>query len=98
VRAAARSADLALLQLDHVWTLTSGKDTMSAHVAVGDTAPLDEVTRTLHGLVHEWFGIDHATIQVETASPRLDSDAICGAGTVCDAAPAGGRSTGSAPS
>ncbi len=81
----------------HVWTLTSGKDAMSAHVVVSDTAPMDDITRALHALAHERFGIDHATIQVEPVSPRpadqgpeptQDGSRICGAGTMCDAAPA----------
>jgi osmotically-inducible protein OsmY len=54
----------------HVWTLTSGKDAMSAHVVVTDAAPTDKVTRALHELVHERFGIDHATIQIEPESVR----------------------------
>lgn len=78
----------------HVWTLTSGKDAMSAHVVVTDAAPTDGVTRALHELVHERFGIDHATIQVEPGSvrqadqeetPPWDGDRMCrtSSGAIC---------------
>jgi cobalt-zinc-cadmium efflux system protein len=66
----------AMLQVDgvlgvhdlHVWTITSGMDAMSGHVVV----PPDwggrshgEILRDLHQLVHDRFGIHHATIQTE---------------------------------
>ena len=49
----------------HVWTITSGMVALSAHVVTGDSVPgslLGAVRRT----VHDRFGIDHTTIQVET--------------------------------
>ena len=49
----------------HVWTITSGLDSMSAHVVVeegrGDRLMLQQV----RDLVHDRFGIDHVTIQLE---------------------------------
>jgi cobalt-zinc-cadmium efflux system protein len=49
----------------HVWTITSGMDSLSAHLVVGDgraaTAVLLEVRRLLAGA----FGIHHVTIQIE---------------------------------
>jgi cobalt-zinc-cadmium efflux system protein len=50
----------------HVWTLTSGREAMSAHVVVEAGAPGDRILQDLHVLVHSRFGIDHTTIQVET--------------------------------
>lgn len=49
----------------HVWTLTSGKDAMSSHVIVEDLTAGDRILRALHRLLHERFGIEHTTIQVE---------------------------------
>jgi cobalt-zinc-cadmium efflux system protein len=50
----------------HVWTLTSGKDAMSSHVVVDQLAAGDRIIRELHKLLHERFGIEHTTIQIET--------------------------------
>lgn len=51
----------------HVWTLTSGKHAMSGHVVVEDLAAGDRILRDLHDLLHERFGIEHTTIQLESA-------------------------------
>jgi len=53
----------------HVWTLTSGREAMSAHVVVDPGTPGDRVLQDLHVVLHARFGIDHTTIQVETATP-----------------------------
>ena len=55
----------------HVWTLTSGREAMSAHVVVDAGAASDRILQALHLLLHVRFGIDHTTIQVETDSPSL---------------------------
>jgi cobalt-zinc-cadmium efflux system protein len=52
----------------HVWTLTSGKEAMSSHVVVDDLTAGDRILRELHKLLHERFGIEHTTIQLETES------------------------------
>ena len=52
----------------HVWTLTSGKYAMSGHVQVADLSAGNEVLRRLHALLHERFGIEHTTIQLESES------------------------------
>src|SRR5436309_11830467 len=55
----------------HVWTLTSGREAMSAHVVVIDVGESDRLLRELHEVLHAWFGIDHTTIQLETAPPAV---------------------------
>jgi cobalt-zinc-cadmium efflux system protein len=50
----------------HVWTLTSGREAMSAHVTVEPGTGGDRLLHELHVLLHARFGIDHTTIQVET--------------------------------
>jgi cobalt-zinc-cadmium efflux system protein len=49
----------------HVWTISSGRVSLSAHVAVDEARPgavmLTEIRQTLH----DRFGIDHLTIQLE---------------------------------
>jgi cobalt-zinc-cadmium efflux system protein len=49
----------------HVWTLTSGKEMLMAHVAVNDDADTSTVLAQARQLLHDRFGITHATIQVE---------------------------------
>jgi cobalt-zinc-cadmium efflux system protein len=39
---------------------------MSSHVVVEDLAAGDHIIRALHKLLHERFGIEHTTIQLET--------------------------------
>lgn len=55
----------------HVWTLTSGREAMSAHVVVEPGAPSDKILEDLHIVLHARFGIDHTTIQIETEPAPL---------------------------
>jgi cobalt-zinc-cadmium efflux system protein len=50
----------------HVWTLTSGKEAMSGHVVVEHLADGDRIIRDLHTLLHDRFGVEHTTIQIES--------------------------------
>lgn len=54
----------------HVWTITSGMDAMSGHLVVDDTADEQAVLMAARDKLHEDFGIDHTTIQVETTATR----------------------------
>ncbi|MDQ5832117.1 MAG: cation diffusion facilitator family transporter [Actinomycetota bacterium] len=49
----------------HVWEVTSGMPSLSAHVTVGAGCDTQSHRRRLAELVHERFGIDHTTLQVE---------------------------------
>jgi cobalt-zinc-cadmium efflux system protein len=55
----------------HVWTLTSGRDAMSAHVVVEDVRESERLLDELHGVLHARFGIDHTTIQLDPAPAML---------------------------
>lgn len=55
----------------HVWTLTSGREAMSAHVVVEAGANPDKILEDLHLVLHTRFGIDHTTIQIETEPALL---------------------------
>ena len=55
----------------HVWTLTSGREAMSAHVVVDDLAGGERLLERLHALLHARFGIDHTTIQLEREPPAV---------------------------
>ena len=49
----------------HVWTITSGMESLSAHVVVEDEAMACTVLGRVRTTLHDRFGIDHLTIQVE---------------------------------
>lgn len=49
----------------HVWTLTSGLDSMSGHIVLDDMAEAQRILRTARDLMKEKFGLEHVTIQIE---------------------------------
>jgi len=49
----------------HVWTITSGMESLSAHVVVADESEHCATLAHVRGLLHDRFGIHHLTIQVE---------------------------------
>lgn len=50
----------------HVWTITSGMVALSGHVVAKDGEPHAPLLQTLCDRLHNEFGIEHSTIQVET--------------------------------
>ena len=68
----------------HVWTLTSGREAMSAHVVVDDLGDSGRLLEELHRVLHARFGVDHTTIQLEGEPQgplRIKARAGSGAGT-----------------
>jgi cobalt-zinc-cadmium efflux system protein len=55
----------------HVWEVTSGFPALSAHVLVGDETDCHDVRRALESLLHDEFGIEHTTLQVEHEGGEL---------------------------
>jgi cobalt-zinc-cadmium efflux system protein len=53
----------------HVWTVTSGFPALSAHVLVDPGADCHAIRLELETMLHERFGIDHTTLQVEHVAP-----------------------------
>lgn len=49
----------------HVWTITSGLDSLSAHVVIGPSGHAATLLGNLRTMLHDRFGIDHLTIQIE---------------------------------
>ncbi|MBF8189584.1 cation transporter [Nonomuraea sp. K274] len=60
----------------HVWTVTSGYPTLSAHVIVADGADCHQVRTRLADLLHERFEIGHTTLQVDHGIPGLDPHCV----------------------
>lgn len=52
----------------HVWTLTSEMDVLTAHLVVGAGMSAQSVLHAAREMLHDDFGLDHATLQVETAT------------------------------
>jgi cobalt-zinc-cadmium efflux system protein len=50
----------------HVWTITSGMVALSGHVVAADGEPKGELLQVVCDRLHERFGIDHTTIQIES--------------------------------
>ena len=52
----------------HVWTISSGFPALSAHVLVGRGEDCHGRRRELEALLHDEFGIEHTTLQVDHVS------------------------------
>lgn len=55
----------------HVWEVTSGFPSLSAHVLVGEDVDCHGVRAEVEALLHDRFAIDHTTLQVDHAGGRL---------------------------
>jgi cobalt-zinc-cadmium efflux system protein len=62
----------------HVWVISSGFPSLSAHVLVHEGDDCHGIRRELERLLHERFGIEHTTLQVDHAH---DPDALVQIGT-----------------
>jgi len=49
----------------HIWTLSSGKVILSAHIIIPDLSGWEDTLTTLRELIQEHFDIDHVTLQPE---------------------------------
>jgi cobalt-zinc-cadmium efflux system protein len=55
----------------HVWEVTSGFPALSAHVTVKAEADCHDVRRALEATIHDDFGVEHTTLQVDHQTPEL---------------------------
>jgi len=67
----------------HVWTITSGREALSAHVIHIDSISQPDLLRELRTKLHDRFGVDHLTIQMETPDFEDETFHFCHAGTAC---------------
>jgi cobalt-zinc-cadmium efflux system protein len=67
----------------HVWTITSGREALSAHVIHEDNISQSMLLQELRTKLHDRFGVDHLTIQMETSDFEDDTFHFCHAGTAC---------------
>ena len=54
----------------HIWTITSGFPTLSAHVLVGRGDDCHQRRRELERVLEREFGLEHTTLQVEHVGER----------------------------
>ncbi len=70
----------------HVWSITSNRHALSAHVVLSDPAEdRNQVLKRLNNVLVEKFHIDHTTIQIETSHEMRQEagEMACRAGTSC---------------
>ena len=67
----------------HVWTISSGIDALSAHINHDDSVSHSELLQIVRNKLHDRFGIDHLTIQMETLDLEAEAVYVCETGTKC---------------
>jgi cobalt-zinc-cadmium efflux system protein len=60
----------------HVWTLTSGWDSLTAHVVVDTPARQEHILAELQKLLKEQFQIEHTTLQLESTGRAQENLSI----------------------
>jgi len=55
----------------HIWTLSSGKVALSAHIVLHDMKNWSAVLAELQKLLHDQFSIEHVTLQPETPTEQI---------------------------
>jgi cobalt-zinc-cadmium efflux system protein len=67
----------------HVWTISSGIDALSAHISHGDSVAHGDLLLKVRRRLHDQFGIDHLTIQMETLDNEAEAVWVCETGSRC---------------
>lgn len=67
----------------HVWTISSGIEALSAHISHDESVVHSELLGKVRERLHERFGIDHLTIQMETIDLEAEAVYVCETGTKC---------------
>ncbi len=67
----------------HVWTITSGREALSAHVIHAQKTVQPLLLKELRAKLQDRFGVDHLTIQMETQDFEDETFHFCHSGTAC---------------
>jgi len=67
----------------HVWTITSGMEALSVHIVHQKEVSEANLLQEIREKLHDEFGIDHLTIQMETLAEEELSDHLCFSGANC---------------
>ena len=58
----------------HIWSLSTTETAMTVHLQVDEAVDRDLILRQANAYVHQMFGIDHSTIQVERSAQVATDD------------------------
>ena len=58
----------------HIWSLSTTETALTVHLQVGEDVDRDLILRQANQYVHQLFGIDHSTIQVERLAAASAAD------------------------
>jgi len=86
-----RSVETAILETEgvggvhdlHIWTISSGIEALSAHISHDRSIAHSELLLVVRQKLHDTFGIDHLTIQMETPDRETEALYVCSTGTRC---------------
>ncbi|NOT49617.1 MAG: cation transporter [Acidobacteria bacterium] len=67
----------------HVWTISSGIHALSVHISHDETVGHSDLLGVVRDRLHDGFGIDHLTIQMETLNRETEAVYVCETGTKC---------------
>ena len=67
----------------HVWTITSGMEALSVHIIHRESVSQKELLKSVRQRLHDEFGIDHLTIQMETLEAEIHAAHPCFSGANC---------------
>lgn len=67
----------------HVWAITSGMEALSVHIVHNEKSDPTSLLREIRKQLHDEFGIDHLTIQMETEEDEKESLHFCFSGVNC---------------
>ncbi len=67
----------------HIWTISSGIHALSVHISHDDATSHSDLLARVRDRLHDRFGIDHLTIQMETNNRETEAVYICETGTKC---------------
>ena len=67
----------------HVWTITSGMEALSVHIIHHESVSQKDLLQSVRQRLHDEFGIDHLTIQLETLETEREDAHPCFSGANC---------------
>lgn len=67
----------------HIWTISSGIHALSVHISHDESVSHSDLLGVVRRKLHDSFGIDHLTVQMETADLETEAVYVCETGTKC---------------